>query len=122
MQVVNNYLTTNQSTASSFVSVKQLSGRWTSSSWVVSFNGDATAAGTVQLQMSNDPCLTGNTNSFLPVNWVNVPGTQATATVVAGAAVVVYPPVSFTSQWLRIQFTRTGGATTCSIAYDGLSL
>jgi hypothetical protein len=82
---------------------------------------EATAAGTIQIQFSNDNPSNTTEENFVPTNWVNVPGATATAMVTAGASVAVYPPNGFVGRWYRITFTRTGGAGTFAITFCGLS-
>jgi hypothetical protein len=80
--------------------------------------GDATAAGTVKLQMSNDLPV-GARNQFVPLNWVDVP--SATTTVALGAA----PPIVIAAMafsYIRAVFTRTsGGSTTIVVNMNTLS-
>lgn len=67
------------------------------------------AAGDLKIQMSNDMQPAGMIqNNFAPTNWSDIP--NATAAVVSGAA----PPIILSivsARWLRIVFTRSGGAT-----------
>lgn len=65
--------------------------------------------GTMKVQMSNDINRNGmlKTN-FVPTHWSDIP--NATATITAGVA----PPITLsvvTARYLRIVFTRSGGAT-----------
>lgn len=91
--------------------------QWVTASFMAFFT-DGTAAGTLQLQYSNDN-PTGNPQ-FVPTNWANVPGATATAAVSAGANSTVYVPVNFVARWYRISWTRSAGAGTFSVAYDAL--
>ena len=105
----------------SFTSGAIWSRQWVTGTFMAYFS-EATAAGTIQLQFSDD-APGGNAlpqSDFTPTNWMNVPGTTATATIVAGASGVVYTPVNFVAQWYRIVFTRTGGAGTFSVSYNAL--
>lgn len=72
--------------------------------------GDATAAGTIKIQMSNDIAnCTAQPGDFVVTNWSDIPG--ATATVVTG----VVAPISLANmafRWIRVVFTRTGGGST----------
>ena len=102
-------------TTSSAISTSQ----WVASTFMAYFS-ENTAAGTLQLQFSNDPPSGIPNNDFTPTNWMNVPGSQATATVSSGGSVVVYPPAYFVCRWLRVVFTRSGGAGTFSVAYNAL--
>lgn len=118
MQNPNQYLVKNATNATGN-SPAQRTQQWVYSSFMAVFS-DAASAGTIQLQFSNDPSGTQSPATFIPVNWVNVPGTQATATVTAGAAVAVYPPAGFVSQWLRVVYTRSAGAGTYSVIFNAL--
>ncbi len=86
--------------------------------------GDATAAGTLKIQMSNDISVTNytaNTN-FTVTNWTDI--ANATATIASGASAVIslpqgtYPP----SRWLRAVYssTATGIQTIAPIADTGV--
>lgn len=76
--------------------------------------GDTQAAGTLQLQGSNDPCAFGNLAvNFTPTNWTNIPtsGIQiGSATVTSGASVLCLLPV-ICYRWLRATWTTTGTGT-----------
>ena len=84
-------------------------------SFQASFGGDVTAAGDVKIQASNDVCGYGNLAAdFVPTNWTDIP--NASATVVAGASVLITVPLApFSYRWLRVVFTRTGGAGTITV-------
>lgn len=71
---------------------------------------DNAAAGTLKLQVSNDPpASTGKS----PTNWSDVSG--ATATVASGAtSLIVNTNVSYC--WGRIAFASTGGSGTIAVA------
>jgi len=90
--------------------------QWFGVSFMAYFS-ENTAAGTIQIQFSNDNPAGQTEQNFVPTNWANVPGATATATVAAGASVVVYPPQGFFGRWYRITFTRTGGAGTFAVTY-----
>lgn len=82
--------------------------------------GDATAAGTIKLQMSNDELTNGNSQSFVVTNWTDIP--SATATVVAGASVVVIVP-QLCARWIRAVYTSSsGGSTTVNVNLFALSV
>lgn len=111
-------LVSNHSDTGSFTSPAINARQWVTATFMAYFS-EATAAGTITLQFSNDnPAPTGISN-FTPTNWLSLTGT-GTATASAGGSVVVYPPVNFVAQWYRIVFTRTGGAGTFSVAYNAL--
>jgi hypothetical protein len=123
MKNTNQFLVNAAADTSSYTSQAVWSWQWLTASFMAYFS-EATAAGTIQLQYSND-MPTGVTNpnvQFTPTNWANVPGSTATATIVAGATGTVYPPVNFVAQWYRIVFTRTGGAGTFSVTYDAFAV
>lgn len=75
----------------------------------VSVFGDATAAGTLKIQASNDFPIAGELAPFTPTNWADIP--NATSTAVAGVApTIVIANMCF--QFIRLVYTRTGGGTT----------
>lgn len=84
--------------------------------------GDTQAAGTLQLQASNDPCAFGNLAvDFTPTNWTNVPtsGIQVgSATIASGASALLFvPQCSF--RWLRTTYTSTAtGTQTVALVAD----
>lgn len=83
--------------------------------------GDASAAGTVKVQMSNDlASCTAQPGDFVVTNWSDIPG--ATSTVVAGVA----PPISLANmafRWIRVVFTRTsGGSSTVTVNMLAMSI
>lgn len=83
--------------------------------------GDATAAGTLKVQMSNDICNDRyQANTFTVTNWTDIP--NASASVSSGASVVI----SITQncyRWLRVVYTRgSGGSTTINVNANILSL
>ena len=92
---------------------------WVYVSFMAYFD-EATAAGTIQIQFSNDNPGGNSEENFVPTHWANVPGAEATATIVAGATGTVYLPQNFVGRWYRIVFTRTGGAGTFAVTYCAL--
>lgn len=94
-------------------------GQAVSASFVPSF-GDATAAGTVKIQCSNDGSNARYTDTFVPTNWADIP--NATSTVVAGVGpAIVIPNMCFS--YIRAVYTRTsGGSTTININMNVLSI
>lgn len=73
--------------------------------------GDITAAGTIQIQCSND-APNGPPSKFTPTNWANIP--NATSTIVAGIGpAIVIPQMCFA--YIRAVFTRTSGGTSTVI-------
>jgi hypothetical protein len=105
----------------SYTSPKISPAQWIQLSFL-SYFSENTAAGTIQIQFSNDPLAGQSEENFVPLNWANVPGSIATATVVAGASVAVYLPENFCGRWYRIVFTRTGGVGTFGVNYCAVSL
>lgn len=86
--------------------------QWYALSLVVNFS-DASAAGTLKLQASNDP-PGGQTLAagFVPTNWVDI--TNATVTVASGAtSIIPYTLASY--RWIRIVWTRSSGAGTLTV-------
>lgn len=82
-------------------------------------NGDATAAGTVKLQASNDVCSSGNRQNFTPTNWSDIP--SATSTVASGVGpMIIIATMNFS--FIRAIYTRTsGGSTTLQLQMNALS-
>lgn len=119
MRNTNGILINAVSDAGSATSDKLDSNQWVAASFMAYFS-ENTAAGTIKIQFSNDPPAGQAAQNFTPTNWFDVPGSTATATVTAGASVAVYLPVNFVARWLRIVFTRTGGAGTLSVTYNAL--
>lgn len=74
---------------------------------------DNTAAGTLKVQGSNDPCDYSNlAASFVPVNWVDVP--SASVVVASGAtSTVMLTQIAY--RWIRAVWTRSAGAGTLEI-------
>lgn len=85
-------------------------------------NGDATAAGTVKIQCSNEVVTNNNRVEFVPSasSWVDIP--NATATVTAGVApAIVIPNMCFS--YIRAVFTQSGaGSTTIVVTMNYLSI
>jgi hypothetical protein len=109
--VLNATDTTNQT--SQLIDGNQIIG----ASFQASFGTDTLAAGTLQLQASNDPNSNDNlvTSNITVTNWTNVPGSTATAVVASGASAYVYLPVNFIARWYRLTWTHTGGAGTINV-------
>lgn len=82
--------------------------------------GDATAAGTLTIQASNDIYNSGYTpGSFTVTNWTLIP--SASATVSAGGSVLITIP-NMCYRWIRAVYTYTsGGSTTVSVNMNALS-
>lgn len=90
--------------------------------------GDATAAGTVKIQCSNDnPSITGyrqgaadGSKPFVPTNWSDVP--SATSTIASGVGpAIVIPNACFS--YIRVVYTRaSGGSTTVIVNMNILSI
>lgn len=75
--------------------------------------GDATAAGTLKIQCSNDIPLAGP-NEFTPTNWVDVPNATSTIASGTGPAIVIG---SMCFAYIRAVYTRSGGGTTTATVY-----
>lgn len=91
-----------------------------SSSFMIYF-GDATAAGTVKIQASNDVCAYGNlAQDFTVTNWVDIP--NATVTIASGAsALITIPQMAY--RWIRPVYTRSGGgSSTINVVMFALSV
>lgn len=75
--------------------------------------GDATAAGTVKIQGSNDnPTGITTRNTFTPTNWSDIP--NATSVIASGVGpMIVMSNIAF--QWMRVVYTRTSGGSTTII-------
>jgi hypothetical protein len=71
--------------------------------------GDTTAAGTVQIQISNIPPV-GDPSKFVPPNssFSNYPGASSTITAGVGSAIVL---TTLCSQYVRAVFTYTSGGS-----------
>lgn len=108
------------SDATSVTGTKISPAAWIYVSFMAYFS-EATAAGTLQIQFSNDNPAGNTEENFVPTNWTNVPGSTATATVTAGGSQSLYLPVNFIGRWYRVTFARTGGAGTFAVTYCALS-
>lgn len=74
------------------------------------FFGDATAAGTLKLQASNDLCPIGyQPSTFAATNWVDIP--NKTASIASGASALITVD-QMTYRWVRAVYTRSGGGST----------
>lgn len=83
--------------------------------------GDASATGTLKIQMSNDVCNDRyQAAAFTVTNWTDIP--SATASVASGASVVIsLNQLSY--RWLRAVYTAaSGGTTTISVNLNALSM
>lgn len=83
--------------------------------------GDTSAAGTLQIQMSNDICSDSyQPGNFVPSHWTNVP--NGSASITAGASAVVFlPQISF--RWIRAIYTSSvAGTSTIAVNFDALSM
>ena len=82
--------------------------------------GDSTAAGTIQIQASNDI----NNNNYEPANftvtnWVNIPNASATVTA-GGAQLITIDYVCY--RWMRVVYTSSvPGTTTINVNMFGIS-
>lgn len=86
---------------------------WVSASFHCYF-GDATAAGTLKIQASNDINNNQyNSQNFQPTNWVDVPNQSATISSGASALLTIS---NSSYRWLRAVYTRSsGGSTTINV-------
>lgn len=75
---------------------------------------DATASGTLKVQISNDKSLTAGLlpEQFVPTNWVDLSG--ASATVASGANAII-PKIDLSYQYMRMVWTRSAGAGTFQV-------
>lgn len=94
------------------------SKQWVYVTFQSTFSVD-TAAGTLQLQFSNDVPV-GNAAQFTPTNWTDVPGDTATATVSGGGSEVVWVPDGFVAQYYQVVFTPSAGTGTTTCTYNAL--
>lgn len=85
------------------------SGQYISASFNAIF-GDATAAGTIKIQASNESPV-GDPKSYTPsaTSWSDVP--NATSTIASGAGPMI-PTQNITFQYIRAVYTRTSGGST----------
>jgi len=82
--------------------------------------GDATAAGTVKLQVSNDLVSNGTRNNFTPTNWSDIPNATSTIASGVGPAIVIG---NMCFSYIRAVYTRTsGGSTTIQVLMNSLSI
>lgn len=91
-----------------------------SASWLGYF-GDATAAGTLKIQFSNDPCAFGNLAvDFTPTNWADIPNASVSVSSGASVAIVI---ANMCFRWIRAVYTRSGGgSTTVNVLMNSLSI
>lgn len=96
------------------------SNQWVSASFQSIF-GDATATGTVKIQMSNDICNFGNlATDFTVTNWSDVPNATSAIASGVGPAILI---ANCSFRWMRAVFTRaSGGSTTVNINVNALSI
>lgn len=82
-------------------------------SFIASF-GDSSAAGTLQLQASNDINHEFyQPSNFTVTNWVNIPGASATVT---GGSSALISLSNIAYRWLRVTYTYTsGGSSTINV-------
>jgi hypothetical protein len=67
-----------------------------------------TAAGTIQIQASDDKAVGVPANQYQPTNWNNI----GTAVAVSGAgSYLVPPPYEISYEYLRLVYTDTSGGT-----------
>ena len=107
MRYVNvNVLSASDATSSVGASID--SNQLIAASFQVSFT-DPTAAGSIQIQASNDLTPLGNlANLFVPTHWSDITG--ATATVAAGATAIVQIPIT-SYRFMRVAYTETTPGT-----------
>lgn len=86
-------------------------GQIVSASFVLS-NGDITAAGTLKLQASNDPPTNGNSQTFVPTNWGDIPNATSTVASGVGPAIVIG---NMCFAYIRAVYTRTSGGSSTII-------
>lgn len=91
-----------------------------SASFAIIF-GDATAAGTVKVQASNDICNDRyQANAFTVTNWVDIPTQTATITTGTSALLTI---ANMSYRWIRVVYTRTsGGSSTIVVNMNALSV
>lgn len=78
--------------------------------------GDATAAGTIKLQCSNDII----TNGAAPTNWADIPNATSVVASGVGPAIVIG---NMCFKYIRAVYTRTsGGTTTLALNMNYLSI
>jgi len=84
-------------------------------------NGDATAAGTVKIQCSNEIVTNDDRAIFVPSagSWVDIPNASSTIASGVGNAIVI-PNMCFS--YIRAVFTRSGGgSSTITVNMNALS-
>lgn len=93
-------------------------GQAVSASFVTSC-GDATAAGTVKVQGSNDIHV-GDPALFTPTNWNDI--TNATSAISSGTGpAIVLQTMNF--QYIRVVYTKSsGGSTTITVSMSALGV
>jgi len=93
-------------------------GQMFSCSVIASFT-DVAAAGTLKMQASNDLGSSNGsfTNQFVPTVWVDIAG--AAATSAAGASIII-PKFDICYQYIRLVWTKTGGAGTYTVKLNML--
>jgi len=80
--------------------------------------GDATAAGTVQVQASND--VSNQAQNFVPTNWSNIP--NASATIASGASALITINV-LSYNYIRVIYTSvSGGSSTIVVTMFAVSV
>jgi hypothetical protein len=85
------------------------------------YSTDATSAGTVKVQMSNDATPMGSYNAadFTPTHWSDIP--SATGAVVAGVgAPILLSNMAY--RWVRVVFTPSAGTGVANVQYFGFSV
>lgn len=81
--------------------------------------GDATAAGSVKLQASNDFDKSGGTMSFTPTHWNDIPSSSQS---VASGATTLIPATILAYQFIRVVFTNSsGGSSTITVTMSARS-
>ncbi len=82
--------------------------------------GDATAAGTVKIQCSNDLVVNGNRATFVPTNWNDITNATSAITSGAGPAIVIG---NMCFSYIRAVYTSSsGGSTTIVVNMNVLSM
>lgn len=86
----------------------------------VCFFGDASAVGTIKIQVSNDPTNSSNLAiDFTPVNWVDS-GVSASITGGASALLTI---ANMNFRWIRAVYTSaSGGSSTVGVNMNALSI
>lgn len=91
-----------------------VSDQLVSASFQATFS-DTTAAGTLQIQASNDIPPAGYLpGTFTPAHWSNID--SATSTVTAGVAPIIFIP-QICYRWMRVSYSETTpGTSTMAVA------